>query len=63
MPYSGTALVGEAGPELLRLPGGAQITPMPGGVAGAAIVVPLYLDGREVARAVARVTSDQLARA
>lgn len=31
---SGTALVGEAGPELLSLPRGAQVAPLPRGVSG-----------------------------
>jgi len=34
----------------------------PAGSLGADIVIPLYLDGREVARSVARVTADKLAR-
>jgi hypothetical protein len=61
----GTVLVGEKGPELLSLPTAAQVMPLEGavaGVGGATIVVPLYLDGREVARAVARATADRLAR-
>lgn len=45
----GTVLVGERGPELLTLPRGAQVTPLDR--AGGTIVVPVYLDGREIARA------------
>jgi hypothetical protein len=65
MPYTGSALVGEAGPEVLTLPRGAAITPM--GAAAAAMApirveVPLFLDKREIARAVATVASDKLAR-
>lgn len=70
MSYAGNALVGERGPELLTLPGGARVTPLPeppsfesmserGGVD---IVVPLYLDGRVVAQSVARYSADRKAR-
>jgi len=73
MPYSGTALVGERGPELVHLPRGALVSPhaapamavagIPGAGAGTAeIIIPLYLDGKHVARSVARVTADKLAR-
>ncbi len=47
----GTVLVGERGPELLTLPRGAQVTPLDRAGAGGTIVVPVYLDGREIARA------------
>lgn len=73
MPYSGTAMVGERGPELVHLPRGALVSPTaapalavagtPGATAGSAeIVIPLYLDGKQIARSVARVTADKLAR-
>jgi len=69
---AGMALVGERGPELVSLDRGARVSPLPApemavagapaGSLGADIVIPLYLDGREVARSVARVTADKLAR-
>lgn len=70
MPYGGAALVGERGPEVLTLPGGARVTPLPppppfemAHVFGTAdIVVPVYLDGRVVAQSVARYTGDKKAR-
>ncbi len=71
MPYPGPALVGERGPEVVNLPRGARVTPLTGPQpltmagatpGGAEVVVPLYLDGKEVARSVARVTADKLAR-
>lgn len=62
----GAALVGEKGPELLRLPKGARVDPLPkrgpvgsrvdGGVIH--VEAPLYLDGREVAVAVGRAVTD-----
>ena len=66
------ALVGEAGPELLQLPGGARVTPLaagtgapvelgPGGLGGD-IHVHLDVDGRELAHVVARETGLQKAR-
>jgi hypothetical protein len=66
--YSGAALVGEHGPELLALPGGATITPLAhdaqltasGGTVE--IVVPLYLNGRVLAQAIAQYSADKLAR-
>lgn len=71
MPRTGTALVGERGPELLTLPGGSHVTPLAspaGSLAGAGgfgeIVVPVQvmLDKRVLAEAVARYTSDKVAR-
>jgi len=67
----GGFLVGERGPELVALPAGAAVTPLPhvdafgnlGGGGGPLVIeVPVYLDRREIARSVARVASDQLAR-
>lgn len=60
------SLVGEAGPELLTAPGGTTITPLTalaggGGYIGE-VVVPVYLDGREIARSVARIAADKAAR-
>ena len=62
MQSNGMALVGENGPELVRMPGGSTITPLsrlPSGSAGAfsggsgqPIVIQLHLDGRKVAQAV-----------
>jgi len=57
-------LVGEAGPELLALPGGSRVTPLPAGsLAGAvATTANFYLDRRLVATAVAQAGADQSAR-
>lgn len=59
-----TTLVGEAGPELLTLPGGARVTPLPGGaLAGVGhTTARFYLDRRLVATAVAQADADQRAR-
>jgi hypothetical protein len=68
MPSAGLALVGERGPELLRLPAGAQVTPMdnPAKVIGNAgpstVVAKVYLDKRQIATAVAQVGADRRAR-
>jgi hypothetical protein len=70
MAYAGNALVGERGPELLTLPGGARVTPLPpppsfehfGEQGVVEIVVPLSLDNRIVAQAVARYSADKKAR-
>jgi hypothetical protein len=71
MPYAGPAIVGEAGPELLHLPGGTTITPLPKlqqfqmagmGAGNVEIVVPLYLNGRVLAQAVAQYSANKLAR-
>lgn len=67
---AGAYLVGERGPEVVRLPSGASVSPvaatggMSGGFGGRAleIVVPVMVDGKQLTRVVARVTSDQLAR-
>jgi hypothetical protein len=64
-----TALVGERGPELITAGTGLTVTPLalPDTLAGSGprsieVVVPVMLDGREIARSVARVGSNQLAR-
>ena len=73
VPAGGVALVGERGPELVHARTALTVTPLAqpelaGAGAGAPsfrpleIVVPVMLDRRELARAVARVGSDQLAR-
>jgi phage-related protein len=75
---AGAAIVGERGPELVQLPTGATVRPLEAPeplVAAAAaapadtgplrpleIVVPVMLDGREIARSTARVAANQLAR-
>jgi hypothetical protein len=61
----GTVLVGETGPELLRLPSAATVAPLPAGaLAGAAgpTTARFYLDRRLVATAVAQADADQRAR-
>jgi hypothetical protein len=58
----GTVLVGERGPELLALPGGAAVSPLTGGMRPLEITVPVMIDGRELGRSVARVAADRLAR-
>lgn len=70
VPYRSNVLVGERGPEILSMPGGARVTPLPQpGVALAGglsqpieVTVISVLDGREIGRSVARVTADKLAR-
>lgn len=77
IPVGGMALVGEAGPELAENRGGrTKVTPltraaMPsvgtldaGSKSSRAgqVIVPVYLNGREIARAVGRDTDDRLAR-
>jgi hypothetical protein len=68
---AGGFLVGERGPELVSLPSGAAVSPLPaplmagaGGRGGGdlTITVPVYLDGKQVARSVAKVTADRIAR-
>lgn len=67
---SGVALVGERGPELVRLPGGANVIPAgptasllgAGGFGAQEITTRVYLDRREIARAVGTYTADQVAR-
>ena len=57
---SGGVLVGESGPELLNLPRGASVTPLP--ALGGAMTTNLYLDRRLVATAVAQRDADVRAR-
>lgn len=64
----GMALVGERGPELLALPGGAAVAPLPPRSRDAQtlrpleINIPVMLDSREIARSTVRVAADKLAR-
>jgi tape measure domain-containing protein len=68
----GVALVGEAGPELVRMDAGARVYPLPspsvspiaagGGYGSGDIHVPVYLDGRVITEVVAQRTSDRRAR-
>jgi len=71
VPVGGFALVGERGPEIIHARTALTVTPLPqpelAGAGGAGyrpleIVVPVMLDGREIARSTARVASNQLAR-
>ncbi|HKV66547.1 MAG TPA: hypothetical protein VJN72_00550 [Gaiellales bacterium] len=74
MPHQRVQLVGERGPELATFRPGTRITPLTSNplprlsaAAGAGpgrgeIVVPVILNGREIARAVAQDTADQRAR-
>lgn len=57
---SGSALVGERGPEILSLPRGASVIPLS---SNQRIEVPVYLDGRQIALAVAGQVSTEKARA
>jgi hypothetical protein len=64
---SGAAVVGDRGPELVNLPQGAAVSPLPTlTVGGLGIVkrieVPVYLNRRQIAQAVAEDTADQKAR-
>lgn len=59
----GSAVVGEAGPELVTLPRGAEVVPLGRGAMDRPIVTQVYLDGRKIADAVGSVTGNQLARA
>lgn len=67
IPRGWTALVGERGPELVTAPAGAHVTPLQADTFGRGgqplqIVVPVMLDGREIARSTARVAANQIAR-
>lgn len=65
MSTGGTAVVGEAGPEMVRLPQGAQVMPFMQGSArgggGGQVVVPVYLDKRQIALAMGSYTADEQA--
>ena len=54
---AGTAIVGERGPELLSLPGGAQVSPLGGGV----IHTHVYIGPREIAQAMSEYVAGQQA--
>ena len=72
---AGVSLVGERGPELVRFPAGVRVQPMQnagappalGGAGGASrggrIEVPVFLNRRQIALAVADDVSDSMARA
>lgn len=55
----GLAIVGERGAEVVSLPRGASVTPLGAG-GGLSLVVPVSIDGREVARATVSYTRDEL---
>jgi phage-related tail protein len=57
--------VGERGPELLNLPRGSQVIPLPRVpefAGGRHIEIPVVLNGREIARAVYDDMDDRMAR-
>lgn len=60
---SGTAIVGEAGPEMVTLPQGARVSPTVSSYGGreGRVVVPVYLDRRQIALALGSYTADQQA--
>jgi phage-related protein len=66
---TGLRVVGEAGPELLSMPGGSRVTPMPRyamrpapALGGVSTTAHFYIDRRHVATAGARDTADRKAR-
>lgn len=61
----GSVLIGEQGPEILSLPRGARVTPLSGPNAPVVprVEVPVYLDGREIARAFSDRIQNAAARA
>jgi tape measure domain-containing protein len=62
---SGMSWVGERGPELLNLPRGAKVIPLPRVpefAGGRHIEIPVMLNGREIARAVYDDMDDRMAR-
>jgi hypothetical protein len=67
---AGSVWVGERGPEMLTLPRGAQVAPLPAAASvntaqllnRQPIVTQVYLDRRQIAQAIGHTTSDQLAR-
>lgn len=74
VPHAQLGVVGERGPELVQMPGGTRITPLPTGsravapsLGGGASMLPpivthVYLDRRMIATAVAEDTADRKAR-
>lgn len=63
----GSAIVGERGPEMVRLPRAAEVVPLGGGAGaldsrGQTIVTQVFLDRRQIAEAVGTYTADRLAR-
>jgi hypothetical protein len=70
MSYTGQALVGERGPEIVTLPKGARVTPMgqmtlAGAGAMSIKVYPqsIFLDGKKIAEVIATAVTDKQARA
>jgi hypothetical protein len=70
-PRGGLALVGEAGPEIVHLPGGSRVQPhsstsvgtvMPGDKAPSPFIISVQIQRQEIARAVGKFTSDKQAR-
>jgi hypothetical protein len=60
---TGTALVGEQGPELVNLPAGAAVMPLPAaGTTHVTITTPVYLERRQIGLAVNEWNSDEAAR-
>ena len=65
---AGAAIVGERGPELLNLPRGASVIPLPrlpqdgGNASSRPLHAHLYLDGRQIAEAVATADDTRTAR-
>jgi hypothetical protein len=65
--HAGSVLVGEAGPEVVHLPSGSQVVPnhalraATGSGGGGRVVVPVYLDKRQIALAFGDYTADQQA--
>jgi hypothetical protein len=65
-----TVLVGERGPEVLSLPSGARVTPLPppslaasqlGGMGGGTVVAQVFLERRMIAEALASYTAERQA--
>src|SRR5215467_461339 len=62
MHSAGSAIVGEAGPELVTLPQGAQVHPFKSGGSGGGshrVIVPVYLDSRQIALAMGEYAADR----
>lgn len=61
---AGLSIVGENGPELLRMPRGAVVAPLPagGGLGASEITTNVWLDGKVVAKSVDRHQADRKAR-